>query len=85
VDVVPTESDDSWSRSPRSSDYEDGRVYGGASADMKGGLVSSLLALEALQVAGVRDAYIFAEPSGLDRVATSNHSARFFRIVVPGQ
>jgi len=53
VDVVPTGSDETWSRQPWSGHYEDGRVYGRGSADMKGGLVSSLLALQALQTAGI--------------------------------
>lgn len=43
VDVVPTGPDGTWCRSPWSGHYEDGRVYGRGSADMKGGLVTSSL------------------------------------------
>jgi len=53
IDVVPTGPDETWSRSPWSGHYEDGRVYGRGAADMKAGLVSNLLAAQALQTAGI--------------------------------
>lgn len=53
VDVVPTGPEDAWARSPWSGHFEDGKVYGRGSADMKGGVVSNLLAIQALKTAGV--------------------------------
>jgi acetylornithine deacetylase len=53
VDVVPTGPDETWSTPPWSGHYENGRVYGRGSADMKGGLVCNLLALQALQAVGI--------------------------------
>lgn len=49
VDVVPTGPEETWTRSPWSGHFEDGKVYGRGSADMKGGVVSNLLAFQALQ------------------------------------
>jgi len=49
VDVVPTGAEETWQRSPWSGIFEDGKVFGRGSADMKGGLVSNLLAVTALQ------------------------------------
>lgn len=54
VEVVPTGPEETWSRSPWSGHFEDGRVYGRGSADMKGGVVSNLLAVQALQTAGIQ-------------------------------
>jgi acetylornithine deacetylase len=53
VDVVPTGPEETWSRSPWAADYEDGKVYGRGAADMKGGLVSALFAVQALHSAGI--------------------------------
>jgi acetylornithine deacetylase len=93
VDVVPIGPEDTWSIPPWSGIYQDGRVYGRGSADMKGGCVSNIMAIKALQAAGIRlilrgytaDACNFTEPSGLDRMAISNRGAQYFRITVPGQ
>lgn len=53
VDVVPTGPESTWTRPPWSGYYEEGKVYGRGSADMKGGLVSNLLAVQALKSAGI--------------------------------
>jgi acetylornithine deacetylase len=54
VDVVPTGPTETWQHGPWSGDYVDGRVYGRGSADMKGGLVASVLAAMALKTAGIQ-------------------------------
>jgi len=53
VDVVPTGPESHWSASPWSGSFVDGKVYGRGSADMKGGLVSAILAVQALQEAEI--------------------------------
>jgi acetylornithine deacetylase len=54
VDVVPIGPPETWTHGPWSGDYVDGLVYGRGSADMKGGCVSNILAVQALQSAGIR-------------------------------
>lgn len=53
VDVVPTGPEEGWSLSPWGGDYKDGKVYGRGSSDMKGGVVSNLLAIQSLKSANV--------------------------------
>jgi acetylornithine deacetylase len=53
VDVVPIGPAETWTHGPWSGDYVDGKVYGRGSADMKGGCVSNVLAVLALQTAGI--------------------------------
>ena len=54
VDVVPTGPQELWTYSPWSGHYQDGRVYGRGSSDMKAGVVANLLAVQALHTAGIR-------------------------------
>ncbi|HOG47654.1 MAG TPA: ArgE/DapE family deacylase, partial [Anaerolineae bacterium] len=54
VDVVPTGPEELWTHGPWSGDFVDGKVYGRGAADMKGGVVAMLLAVQALQSAGIR-------------------------------
>ncbi|MGI9418784.1 MAG: ArgE/DapE family deacylase [Geminicoccaceae bacterium] len=54
VDVVPTGPEETWTHSPWSGHVENGRVYGRGSCDMKAGVVSNIIATEALMRAGVR-------------------------------
>lgn len=54
VDVVPTGEEAKWTHSPWSGDFEDGKVYGRGSADMKAGCVVNLMVVKALQKAGVK-------------------------------
>lgn len=51
IDVVPAE-DEAWKRSPWSGEADEKKVYGRGASDMKGGTVSFLLALKALDEAG---------------------------------
>lgn len=53
VDVVPIGPEELWSKPPWSGHFEDGKVYGRGSADMKGGDVSMIFAVQALQTAGI--------------------------------
>ncbi len=52
MDVVPPGAG-SWGHDPWSGVYEDGRIYGRGSADMKGGLACGIIAMKAIQAAGV--------------------------------
>lgn len=54
IDVVPPGELEQWSRSPWSGHIEDGRIFGRGATDMKGGTVSALLAVEALQALGIK-------------------------------
>jgi acetylornithine deacetylase len=54
VDVVPTGRLELWTRSPWSGHFEDGKVYGRGSSDMKGGVVSNVIVAQALTTAGIR-------------------------------
>ena len=49
ADVVPPGDEGEWTDGPWSGTVRDGRLYGRGSCDMKGGLVSGILALAALQ------------------------------------
>ncbi|XVH33225.1 ArgE/DapE family deacylase (plasmid) [Haloferacaceae archaeon DSL9] len=50
-DVVPAGED--WMRDPYDPTLEGGRLYGRGASDMKSGIAASLLAVEALEAAGV--------------------------------
>lgn len=54
VDVVPAGDRAQWSEDPFSGKIEDGKLYGRGATDMKGGNLSSLLAIEVLQKLGVK-------------------------------
>jgi len=54
VDVVPTGEESKWTHSPWSGDSIDGKVYGRGAADMKAGCVVNLMAVNALQKAGIK-------------------------------
>lgn len=54
VDVVPPGELEQWSGSPWSGQIVDDRVYGRGASDMKGGTVSAILAVEALQALGIK-------------------------------
>ncbi len=53
VDVVPIGPPELWEHGPWSGEFVDGKVYGRGSADMKGGVVSNVLTVLALQTAGI--------------------------------
>lgn len=54
VDVVPAGDPAQWSHDPFSGESEEGKLYGRGSTDMKGGNLSSLLAIQVLQALGIR-------------------------------
>ncbi|RJX21426.1 MAG: peptidase [Desulforudis sp.] len=52
IDVVPPGEPELWRMSPWSGHIEDGKIFGRGASDMKGGTVSAILAVEALQALG---------------------------------
>lgn len=54
IDTVETGDPSTWTHPPFSGDIVDGRLYGRGACDMKGGLVTHLIALAALRSAGYR-------------------------------
>ena len=54
VDVVPAGDQAQWSDDPFSGKVVDGKLYGRGATDMKGGNLSSLLAISVLQKLGVK-------------------------------
>jgi acetylornithine deacetylase len=54
VDVVPTGAEETWTHSPWSGHFEQGRVYGRGACDMKAGIVSNILAARAVMACGIR-------------------------------
>lgn len=54
IDTVDNGDPAFWTTDPLGGEVRDGRLYGRGSCDMKGGLVSELIALRALESAGVR-------------------------------
>jgi len=54
VDVVPAGDEAQWEQSPFSGEVLDGKLYGRGATDMKGGNLSSLLAIQVLQALGVK-------------------------------
>lgn len=54
IDVVPEGDRTKWEHDPFSGVIKNGRLYGRGASDMKGGTVSLLMAIEALQSLGVK-------------------------------
>lgn len=54
VDVVPEGDIEKWEDDPYSGKIKDGKMYGRGTTDMKGGNVSLLLAIQAIQALGIR-------------------------------
>lgn len=52
IDVMPADDADEWTYPPFEPVIVDGRLYGRGSADMKGGLMASAMAVELLKDAG---------------------------------
>ena len=48
IDIVPVERPDLWTHDPWGGEVADGRLYGRASGDMKGGVAAYLIAAEAV-------------------------------------
>lgn len=55
MDVVPIE--EGWQHDPFGGEYEDGNIYGRGTADMKGAIVSVLLAVETMDALGIEPNY----------------------------
>lgn len=75
-DVVPSGEESRWQYPPFSGTRAEGKIWGRGACDMKGGLASGIVALAALQRAGVRlrgdlqvQCVIAEETSGLGSIA----------------
>ena len=53
VDVMPADEVSEWTTPPFEAHVRDGKLYGRGTADMKGGLMASILAVKLLQDAGL--------------------------------
>lgn len=53
IDTMPAGELEKWKMPPHQPKIQDGRIYGLGSADMKGGLMASVMAVKLLQDAGV--------------------------------
>jgi acetylornithine deacetylase len=54
IDVVAAGNPALWRHEPYSGVIEDGRIYGRGSVDMKGGIASMIMAVHAIERAGIR-------------------------------
>ena len=72
MDVVSAEPRAAWAHDPWGGEQVDGKVYGRGSADMKGGLVAALSAVEALVASGIRPRGDVLIQSVIDEEAYSN-------------
>ena len=52
IDVMPADEVSEWTTPPFQADVRDGKLYGRGTADMKGGLMASVLAVKLLKDAG---------------------------------
>lgn len=53
VDVVPAGDPADWRYPPFSGTIEDGQIWGRGACDMKGGIIAALVAIQALESAGI--------------------------------
>ena len=53
IDVMPADEVEEWTTPPFSPTIRDGKLYGRGTADMKGGLMASTMAVKLLQDAGI--------------------------------
>src|SRR5919107_1624560 len=87
VDTVDPGDPDAWRVDPLSGALEGDLLYGRGSCDMKGGLVTHLVALDALSDLGIGlrgDAALITEPTRLALVPAQGGSL-VFRLKVPGR
>ena len=52
IDVMPADETDEWTNPPFEPTLRDGKMYGRGTADMKGGLMASVMAVQLLKDAG---------------------------------
>ncbi len=83
VDVVPTGDASAWIGGPWSGVVRDGKLYGRGACDMKGGIVSGITALAAVQKAGLKlsgdvlfESVIGEETGGVGTLATVQRGYR---------
>ncbi len=53
VDVVPVDGEERWTHDPWGGEVADGKLWGRGAGDMKAGVAAYLVAVEALQAAGI--------------------------------
>ena len=53
TDVIPVGNGEGWDENPWSASIRDGRMYGRGTADMKSGVASHIMAVQALAAAGI--------------------------------
>ena len=53
IDVMPADETDEWTTPPFEPSIRDGKMYGRGTADMKGGLMASVMAVQLLKDAGM--------------------------------
>lgn len=83
VDVVPTGDASAWMDGPWSGAVRNGKLYGRGACDMKGGIVSGITALSAVQNAGIKlsgdvlfESVIGEETGGVGTLATVQRGFR---------
>lgn len=74
IDVVPVSSPELWSHAPWGGEIEGDWLYGRGAADMKGGIVAMLLAIQAIRSAGIELAGNVTIQSVIEEEATGNGS-----------
>lgn len=83
IDVVPAGETARWTRDPWSGDVDDGFVHGRGACDMKAGLSSAAIAVQALQSIGfepdgdvILQSVISEETGGIGSLSTIVHGCR---------